>query len=50
MSEFWEREVKRVLYYTERFRIRDEVSKAEKLHREHQEQLETAKENQKAEV
>jgi hypothetical protein len=37
MQEFWDREVKRVEYYTERFRIRDELAKAEKQAREQHE-------------
>lgn len=44
MQEFWDREVKRVEYYSERFRIRDEQYKAEKMLKEQQEQLEIAKE------
>jgi hypothetical protein len=30
MQEFWDREVKRVEYYTDRFRERDETFKADK--------------------
>lgn len=30
MYEFWEREVRRVDYYNDRFRERDEIAKAEK--------------------
>lgn len=30
MQEFWDREVKRVEYYTQRFKIRDEQAKADK--------------------
>jgi hypothetical protein len=30
MLSFWNREVRRVEYYTERFKLRDEVAKSEK--------------------
>ena len=34
MQAFWNREVKRVEYYNERFRVRDEIAKAEKQKRD----------------
>jgi hypothetical protein len=50
MMEFWEREVKRVNYYTERFKMRDEQSKLEKQEKEKIEALELAKEAKHQEV